>query len=177
MSRTPTTSFARLAALLLAFSIMGCNEFAPTGNADRGDKREVMVTVLAVGPNYLDADDGIRYEVTSRTKYEGYTLLSDISAGDMVEIEFRRISGSSNRRALEIEAPGANEVYVTVLAVGPDYLDADDAIRYEVTAATKYEGYTDLSSVIVGDRVEIEFEEIANSSNRRALEIEAPGSD
>ena len=106
MSRTLTTPFARLATLLLAFSILGCNR-AATGNEDEDGMNEVPVTVLAIGPDYLDADDGIRYEVTAATQYEGLTGLSDISVGDLVEIEFEEIPNSNNRRALEIEVPGA----------------------------------------------------------------------
>ena len=107
MSRTRTTSFARLAVLLLAFSILGCNR-AATGNEDENEQNEVPVTVLAIGSDFLDADDGIRYEVTAATQYEGLSGLSAISVGDMVEIEFEEISNSNNRRALEIEAAGAD---------------------------------------------------------------------
>ncbi len=108
MSRTPTTPFARLAALLLAFSILGCNS-AIAGNEDDGDQNEVPVTVLAIGSDYLDADDGIRYEVTAATQYEGLSGFSDISVGNAVEIEFEEIANSNNRRALEIEVPGPND--------------------------------------------------------------------
>ena len=106
MSRTLVTPFTRLATLLLAFSILGCNS-AVTGNED--DQNEVPVTVLAIGSDYLDADDGIRYEITAATQYEGLTGLSDISVGDAVEIEFEEIPNSNNRRALEIEAAGADD--------------------------------------------------------------------
>ncbi len=108
MSRTRTTSFARLAMLLLAFSILGCNR-AVTGNEDENEQNEVPVTVLAIGSDFLDADDGIRYEVTAATQYEGLSGLSAISVGDAVEIEFEEISNSNNRRALEIEAAGADD--------------------------------------------------------------------
>ncbi len=108
MSRKPVTPSARLAVLLLAFSIMGCNQ-AITGDDEENEQNEVPVTVLAIGPDYLDADDGIRYEVTAATQYEGLTGFSDISVGDLIEIEFEEIPNSNNRRALEIEVPGAND--------------------------------------------------------------------
>ena len=44
-----------------------------------------------------------------------------------------------------------------------------------MTATTEYEGLTGFADIAVGDLIHIEFEEIANSSNRRALEIEVPG--
>ncbi len=109
MSRTPATPLARPAALLLAFSIMGCNAFGITGNEDEDDENEVPVTVLAIGADYIDADDGIRYEVTAATKYEGLTGLSDLTVGDAIEIEFEEIANSNNRRALEVEVPGADD--------------------------------------------------------------------
>ena len=108
MSRTPPTPFAHLAVFLLAFSILGCNQ-AVTGNEDENDQNEVPVTVLAIGADYIDADDGIRYEVTAATKYEGLTGLSDLTVGDAIEIEFEEIANSNNRLALEIEVPGAND--------------------------------------------------------------------
>lgn len=109
MTRTPAAPLARLAALLLAFSIMGCNAFGITGDEDEDNGNEVRVSVLAIASDYLDADDGIRYEVTAATQYEGLTGFSDISVGDLIEIEFEEIPNSNNRRALEIEVPGAND--------------------------------------------------------------------
>lgn len=108
MSRTRATPFVRLAGLLLALGILGCNS-AVTGNEDENEQNEVPVTVLAIGTDYLDADDGIRYEVTAATQYEGLIGLSDISVGDAVEIEFEEIPNSTNRLALEIEAAGADD--------------------------------------------------------------------
>ena len=109
MTRTPAAPLARLAALLLAFSIMGCNAFGITGDEDEDNGNEVRVSVLAIASDYLDADDGIRYEVTPATKYEGYSGLSEISVGDVVEIEFEEITSSNNRRALEVEADGTDD--------------------------------------------------------------------
>ena len=108
MSRKPVTPFARLAALLLAFSIVGCNQ-AITGEGSENEQNEVPVTVLALGLDYVDADDAIRYEVTDATQYEGLTGFADIAVGDLIHIEFEEIANSSNRRALEIEVPGPND--------------------------------------------------------------------
>ena len=94
MSRKPVTPFARLAALLLAFSIVGCNQ-AITGEGGENEQNEVPVT--------------IRYEVTAATQYEGLTGFADIAVGDLIHIEFEEIANSSNRRALEIEVPGPND--------------------------------------------------------------------
>lgn len=77
--------------------------------------------------------------------------------------------------AFGITGDDENEVRVTITELSPasDYLVADDDFTYEVTADTEYEGLTGFGDLTVGDVVEIEFENIANSSNRRALEIEA----
>ena len=104
MSHTAANPLPRVAALLLSFFIVGCNA-SSTENEDAGN--EVRVTVLAVGSDYLDADDGIRYEATADTKYEGLTSLSDVLVGDIVDIEFQEIPNSTSRQALEIEANGA----------------------------------------------------------------------
>ena len=103
MNRTPATALARVAALLVFF-IVGCNASSVTGNDDNENGNEVRVTVQAIGSDYLDADDGIRYEVTADTKYEGLIGLSDVSVDDVVEIEFEEIANSTNRRALESES-------------------------------------------------------------------------
>lgn len=68
-----------------------------------------------------------------------------------------------------------NEVRVTITELSPDsdYLVADDGFTYEVTANTEYEGLTGFADLAVDDVVEIEFENMSDSSNRRALEIEA----
>ena len=107
MSQTQATPLARVAALLLALFIVGCNA-SVTGNEDDDEGNEVRVTVQAIGSDYLETNDGIRYEVTADTKYEGLSGLSDISVGDVVEIEFEEIPNSTNRRTLEIEADGAD---------------------------------------------------------------------
>ena len=107
---TSTTALTRVAALLVAFGtlgIAGCNAFGITGDDD--DENEARVTVQALGADYLDANDGIRYVVTASTQYEGLNGFSDIAVGDVVEIEWAAISGSTNRRALEIEADGAED--------------------------------------------------------------------
>lgn len=72
-----------------------------------------------------------------------------------------------------------NEVRVTITDLSPtsDYLVADDGFTYEVSASTEYEGLSGFADLAVGDTVEIEFEDIADSSNRRALEIEAGSHD
>ena len=104
MNRTIFTPFASLAAPLLVFGLVGCNAFTGT---DENEANEVRVTVQAIGSDYVDADDGIRYEVTSATQYEGFSSLADVTVGAEVDIEFEEIANSNNRRALEIEDPGA----------------------------------------------------------------------
>ncbi|HSJ13502.1 MAG TPA: DUF5666 domain-containing protein [Longimicrobiales bacterium] len=88
-------------ALLLVFGLAGCNAFGIFGE----DENEVRVTITELGSasDYLVADDGHRYEVTAETEYEGLTGFADLAIGDVVEIEYEKISNSSNRRALEIE--------------------------------------------------------------------------
>ena len=105
MSHTAATPLARTAALLLSFFIVGCNASSITDSENEAN--EVRVTVRAIGSDYLDADDGIRYEITAATQYEGLTGLSDVLVGDIVEIEFEEIPSNTNRRALEVEADGA----------------------------------------------------------------------
>ena len=62
------------------------------------------------------------------------------------------------------------EVTGTVEAVGDAMLTVD-AIDYAVTSSTTFEdGYAGLSDVSVGDRVEVEYEEV--SGGREALEVE-----
>ena len=51
MSRTRTTLFARLAVLLLAFSILGCNR-AVTGNEDENEQNEVPSRSWRSGPTF-----------------------------------------------------------------------------------------------------------------------------
>ena len=106
MNATPPNPLAGLAALLFAFFVVGCNASGLTEN-EENEANEVRVTVQALGSDYVDADDGIRYEVTADTQYEGLGGLSDVSVGDTVDIEFEEIADSTNRRALEIEANGA----------------------------------------------------------------------
>ena len=105
MSHTAATPLARTAALLLSFFIVGCNASGITDSENEAN--EVRVTVQAIGSDYLNADDGIRYEITAATQYEGLTSLSDVLVGDIVEIEFEEIPSNTNRRALEVEADGA----------------------------------------------------------------------
>ena len=81
--------------------------------------------------------------------------------------------GVAGCNAFGITGEDENEVRVTVTALAASSLDADDGHTYEVNASTEYEGLTGFADIEVGDIVEIEFEEIANSANRRALEIEA----
>lgn len=90
-------------ATILALTVMGCNAFGP---GDDSDQNEVRVTVQALGADFVDADDGIRYEVTADTQFEGYSGLTEIAVGTVVEIEFEEITDSANRRALEIERDG-----------------------------------------------------------------------
>lgn len=107
MRRATPIPFVRLTVVLLAVGLVGCNAFGLTGDDD--DDNEVRVTVTAVAATYLDANDGIRYEVTENTEYEGYESLAGVAVGDIVEIEFEEIADSDNRRALEIEADGADD--------------------------------------------------------------------
>lgn len=66
------------------------------------------------------------------------------------------------------------EVSATIEEVGDDFIVAD-AIRYEVTSDTEYEGINGLADLSVGDEVEIEYEE--SGGTRRALEIELAGAE
>jgi hypothetical protein len=90
-----------LLAALVGLGSSGCNAFGLTE-----DENEVRVTITELSPtaDYLVADDGFTYEVTDDTEYEGLTGFADLTVGDVVEIEFAEVSGSSNRRALEIES-------------------------------------------------------------------------
>lgn len=106
MRSTHHTALTRIAALVAV--VAGCNAFGITGDDD-DDENEVRVTVQALGPDFLTADDGIRYLVSGATEYEGLGGLSDISVGDIVEIEYEAIADSGDRRALEIEADGAED--------------------------------------------------------------------
>jgi hypothetical protein len=107
MRGTSISALLRLMVPLAAFGMLGCNLSNITGDDD-ADDNEVRVTVEAVGADFLDARDNFRYLVDSATEYEGLQGLSDVAVGDVVEIEYASIS-STERRALEIEADGADE--------------------------------------------------------------------
>lgn len=64
-----------------------------------------------------------------------------------------------------------NEVNVIITQVAADFVLADDGITYEVNADTDFDGFSALTELL-DQQVEIEYEQIANSSNRLALEIE-----
>jgi predicted small secreted protein len=83
-------------------ALSGCNAFDIFGE----DGNEVRVTITALAASSLTADDGHVYVADSGTEYEGAGLRSfvDLAVGQTVEIEWEAISGSSDRRALEIEA-------------------------------------------------------------------------
>ena len=102
MKRPLTRPLAALAALVLAISLGGCNALGLTGD----DENEVRVTITELSPtsDYLVADDGITYEVTASTEYEGLAGFDALAVDDVVEIEFEDIADSATRRALEIEA-------------------------------------------------------------------------
>jgi hypothetical protein len=85
--------------------------------------------------------------------------------------------GACNAFDITGEDDDENEVRVTVQSLGADFLVASDGITYRVDQRTDYEGYSGFSEVAVGHRVDIEWEAIAGSSDRFALEIEAEGSD
>jgi hypothetical protein len=93
-------SLTVLSALLLASGLTACNAFGILGE----DDNEVRVVVEAKSASSIDADDGHIYEVTSSTEFEGYASFADVAVGHTVEIEWESISGSDDRRALEIEA-------------------------------------------------------------------------
>lgn len=99
MRRSHIKSPAAVTAVLLSLSLGGCNAAGITGE----DENEVRVTVVALGANSLDGNDGHSYAVTSDTEYEGLSGFADIAVGDTVEIEWESVSGG-DRRALEIEA-------------------------------------------------------------------------
>lgn len=105
MRRIRTHLFPRLVVLLLGVLVLGaCNALGITGE----DDNEARVTVRALGADHLDGSDNFRYQVTSGTQYEGLSNFADIAVGDVVEIEWEAVSGST-RRALEIEADGADD--------------------------------------------------------------------
>ena len=66
------------------------------------------------------------------------------------------------------------EVSGTVEEVGTDYLIVD-AITYQVTSQTEFEGLTGLADLEVGVEVEVEYEE--NGGTRTAVEVELAGAD
>jgi hypothetical protein len=94
-----------IVSLVVAMSLGGCNAVGISGEEDSNEAR---VTVTAVGADYLDADDGFRYQVSGNTEYEGLSGLSDVSVGEIVQIEFEEVS-TGTRRALEIEADGPED--------------------------------------------------------------------
>lgn len=96
MKRAHTALFASLVALLLAFSVTGCDTFEDVFE----NEKEVTATIEEVGADFLVAD-AIRYEVTGDTEFDGFDSLEDLSVGDEVEIEYEENSGG--RRAVEIE--------------------------------------------------------------------------
>ncbi len=104
MKRTRTALLASFAALLLAFSITGCDTLGDLNPL--GDENEVSGVVEMIGDNSLTVD-GIVYTVTSDTEFEGIDGLADLSVGDEVEIGYEESGG--NRRALEIELAGAED--------------------------------------------------------------------
>ena len=101
MHATSINFIRGLAALLLVFGLAGCDAFEVF---DR--EKEVSGTVEEVGADYLIVD-GITYEVTSRTEYEGITGLSDLAVGMEVEVEYEENGGT--RTAVEIELAGADD--------------------------------------------------------------------
>ena len=106
MHRNPARSFARVVLALFALGLAACNPFDLLGE----DENEVRVTVSALGADFLDADDGFRYQVDSDTEFEGAGLagLADLAVGDVVEIEWAAVSADT-RRALEIESGDHDE--------------------------------------------------------------------
>ena len=87
-------------AAVLAMIVMGCNAFG----LGEDDENEVRVTVTAVAAAALTGNDGHVYRIDSNTEFEGLNSLADVQVGEVVEIEWDAISGSSDRLALEIEA-------------------------------------------------------------------------
>jgi hypothetical protein len=85
---------------MLASGLGACNAFGILGE----DENEVRVTIEAKAASSIDADDGITYQVDSGTEFEGYNGFADVQVGHTVEIEWAAISGSNERRALEIES-------------------------------------------------------------------------
>ena len=87
-------------AAVLGVIVLGCNAFG----LGEDDENEVRVTVTAVAAASLTGNDGHVYRVDSNTEFEGLNSLADVQVGEVVEIEWDAISGSSDRLALEIEA-------------------------------------------------------------------------
>ena len=91
MRRIPV--FAAL--LLVAVGLAACDVFEVFE-----DEKETRGIVEDIGSDYLVVD-GIRYEVNSKTEFEGVNGLADISVGDEVEVGYE--GSGSTRTALEIE--------------------------------------------------------------------------
>ena len=94
--------WTRIVALFLVVGLVGCNSLL--GLDDDDDENEVTVTVQEVGADFLNADDGFRYEVTADTQYDdGFASLADVTVGALVEIEYADTGTPNVRTALEIE--------------------------------------------------------------------------
>ena len=90
---------------MLAVNLAGCGALGITG--DDNNENEVNVTVMAIDadgsfPEFIVASDGITYEVTADTDFDGFTAPIEI-LNQQVKIEFQPISNTANRLALEIE--------------------------------------------------------------------------
>jgi hypothetical protein len=101
MRRANTILKSLLLALLFA-SFTGCDFIEDTFDKDK----EVSGVIESIGDNSLTVD-GIEYQVTSKTEYEGITGLADLSVGDEVGIEYKESGGA--REAVEIELAGAED--------------------------------------------------------------------
>lgn len=73
--------------------------------------------------------------------------------------------------AFESVFGGDQEITGIVEEVGSDFLTVD-AVRYTVNADTKFEGYTGLSDIRVGDEVKVEYKD--QNGERVASNIEDP---
>ena len=132
----------------------------------------VTGAVTAVGSGTLTVED-VAFAVTDQTVFDdGVADLSDLAAGDVVEVT--GAATSAGLEALKVEREEADEepAYEAELeAVGSASVTLlGQAVQ--VTAATQFEdGLTGLGDLSSGDRVEVEFTRDASGA-KTATEIE-----
>ena len=99
-----STVLKGLVMLLLVFGFVGCDTLEDLNPFE--DEKEVQGIVEAIGASSLTVD-GIEYQVTDNTEFEGISGLSDLAVGDEVEVEYEENGGV--REAVEVELAGADD--------------------------------------------------------------------